>query len=179
MAAAEGGAPDAAPLDDARVVALLNAAFAERKNPSVNTLSGGTGGRIEAFERAAGTLRMVFRGSDAMCNGKPGPAAQVQGGFASAMLDAVTAQTVVVYSRLEHTVASLEQKTTFIAPVPPNKDLTAVAKVVKFGRAIAFLEAELRDGDKLLCTSSTTIQLVKLPSKADKKAGKADRKSNL
>jgi len=160
---------------DERVVELLNRSFANKKNPSVDTLSGGTGGRIEAFNREAGTLTMIFRGSDAMCNGKPGPRAQVQGGFASAMLDAVTAQMVVVYSNLKYTVASLEQKTTFIAPVPPNRDLSATAKVVKFGRTIAFLEAQLRDGGvdgKLLCTASTTISLVKLPSKEDKKKSK-------
>ncbi len=95
----------------------------------------------------------------------------MQGGFASAMLDAVTAQMVVVWSQLEKTVASLEQKTVFIAPVPPNTDLYGTAKVVKFGRSIAFLEAELRDGSdqgKLLCTSTTTISLVALPSRKRK-----------
>ncbi len=87
------------------------------------------------------------------------------------MLDAVTAQMVVVWSQLTKTVASLEQKTVFIAPVPANKDLYGTAKIVKFGRSIAFLEAQLRDGSadgKLLCTSSTTISLVPLPARSNR-----------
>ncbi|GBG24329.1 2-oxoglutarate-dependent dioxygenase mpl2 [Hondaea fermentalgiana] len=162
-----------APPSDERIVQLLNSSFGKGKNPSVSTLSGGDGDdKIISFDRENGRLIMKFRGSDAMCNGKPGPHAQIQGGFASAMLDAVTAQMVVIYSQLTNTVASLEQKTTFLKPVPPNKDLIGVAKVIKFGRSIAFLEAELRLGSEtgtLLVTSSTTISLVKLPSKADKK----------
>ena len=92
----------------------------------------------------------------------------MQGGFASAMLDAVTAQMVVVWSRLEKTVATLEQKTVFISPVPPNTDLFGTAKIIKFGRSIAFLEAQLREGStdgKILCTSTTTVALVQLPKK--------------
>mmetsp|Transcript_10328 Transcript_10328/g.19010 ORF Transcript_10328/g.19010 Transcript_10328/m.19010 type:complete len:168 (+) Transcript_10328:87-590(+) len=160
---------------DERVIELLNNSFEKKKNPSVDTLSGGNGGKITAFDRSAGTLTMIFRGTNAMCNGKPGPRAQVQGGFAGAMLDAVTAQMVVVYSSLQKTVASLEQKTVFISPVPPNTDLHATAKVIKFGRNIAFLEAELRDPErdnKLLCSSTTTISLVQMPSKQEKLSAK-------
>lgn len=169
------GSEDAPPSDE-RIVELLNSSFGRGKNPSVSTLSGGDGDdKIISFDRESGRLVMKFRGSDAMCNGKPGPKAQIQGGFASAMLDAVTAQMVVIYSQLKFTVASLEQKTTFLRPVPPNTDLVGIAKVVKFGRSIAFLDAELRLGSEtgeLLVTSTTTISLVKLPSKSDKKKAK-------
>jgi len=164
---------DDAPPSDGRIVELLNSSFAKGRNPSVSTLSGGdSGDKIISYNRKEGRLVMRFRGSDAMCNGKLGPRAQIQGGFASAMLDAVTAQMVVIHSQLTKTVASLEQKTTFLRPVLPNEELIGIAKVVKFGRTIAFLEAELRKGSEdgdLLVTSSTTISLVPLPQKGKKK----------
>mmetsp|Transcript_27222 Transcript_27222/g.43761 ORF Transcript_27222/g.43761 Transcript_27222/m.43761 type:complete len:116 (+) Transcript_27222:348-695(+) len=94
-----------------RVVEILNNSFSKGKNQSVSTLSGGDGpGKILSWDDDRKELVMQFMGTDAMCNGKPGPKAQVQGGFACAMLDAVTAQTVVVYSKLTRTVATLEQK---------------------------------------------------------------------
>ena len=89
------------------------------------------------------------------------------------MLDAVTSHMVVVWSRLEKTVATLEQKTVYISPISPNIDLFAIGKIVKFGRSIAFLEAQLREGSidgKVLCTFTTTASLVQLPMKRIKKA---------
>ena len=84
---------------------------------------------------------------NAYTNGKPGKNAQVQGGFAGAMLDSVCANAVVAFTKFKSTVATLEQKCSFLKPVPPNTDLYAVAKMVKLGRTLAFLEAELRKED--------------------------------
>lgn len=162
-------------LSDARVVEIMNKSFAKGANPSVSTLSGGNGGgdKIVRYDRDSGVLTMLFRGSDAMCNGKPGPKAQaqVQGGFAGAMLDAVVAQSVVVHSKLTKTVASLEQKTTWVRPVPPNQDLFGTATLLKMGRSIAFYTAELRLGapdGPLLVSASQTLSLVALPAKKPK-----------
>ena len=94
--------------------------------------SGGKGeGFIADFDRENGTFTMVFKVGDEYCNGKPGKNAQVQGGFAGAMLDSVCANAVVAFTRIKTTVATLEQKVSFIKPIPPNTDLWATAKVIK------------------------------------------------
>lgn len=63
------------------------------------------------------------------------------------MLDSVCANAIVAFTKFKSTVATLEQKCSFLKPVPPNTDLYAVAKVIKLGRTLAFLEAELRKED--------------------------------
>mmetsp|Transcript_16939 Transcript_16939/g.20908 ORF Transcript_16939/g.20908 Transcript_16939/m.20908 type:complete len:178 (-) Transcript_16939:1232-1765(-) len=156
---------------DAKIVEILNASFKKGRNPSVSTLSGGPGeGKIVDFDREKQTFTMVFKVGNDYINGKPGKNAQVQGGFASAMLDSVCANAVVAFSRIKTTVATLEQKASFIKPVPPNTDLYATAKVIKMGRSIAFLEAELRNGKNgpLLVKGSQTNSLLELPSKPKK-----------
>lgn len=162
-------------ISDERVVEIMNRSFSNGKNPSISTLSKVNGHRIISFDRTKGELVMVFKGDPMFSNGKIGTTGQVQGGFAGAMLDAATAQMVVVYSKFKFTVAALEQKCTFLQPVPLDCDLYAIAKVIRFGKRIAFMEAELRaesrDG-KLLVTSSTTQSLVALPTKAEKKNAK-------
>ncbi len=66
------GDDDASLPTRASVVGILNKSFEKKRNPSVDTLSGGTGGQIVGLDENAQTLTMVFKGTDAMCNGKPG-----------------------------------------------------------------------------------------------------------
>mmetsp|Transcript_7341 Transcript_7341/g.8427 ORF Transcript_7341/g.8427 Transcript_7341/m.8427 type:complete len:178 (+) Transcript_7341:114-647(+) len=167
---------------DSKIVEILNASYKKGRNPSVSTLSGGPGeGKIVDFNREDGTFTMVFKVGNDYINGKPGKRAQVQGGFASAMLDSVCANAVVAFSRIKTTVATLEQKVSFIRPVPPNTELFATAKVIKMGRTIAFLEAELRNGSDgpLLVKGSQTNSLIALPSKPKKSDYPEDTKSKL
>jgi uncharacterized protein (TIGR00369 family) len=75
------------------------------------------------------------------------PAGVVQGGFLAALADSAMSTAAVTF--LEHrraAVANLEMKVSFLAPVPIGGDLTATASVVRGGRRVAFLEAEIVDG---------------------------------
>lgn len=154
-------------MEDEKVVEILNRSFKKDANPSVTKLSGGSGkGKIIEFDRENGRFTMKFCVDDSFSNGKKGTKAQVQGGFASAMLDSVCANAIVAFSKLTQTVATLEQKVTFIKPVPTNTDLFATAILVKKGRKIAFLEGELREttiNGTLLAKSSQTCSLITIP----------------
>ena len=98
------------------------------------------------------------------------------GGFFSAMMEVAVAQTVVVLSRLQQTVATLEQKISFLAPVriPPAKEkgvpLFCDAIAVKMGRSVAFFEVSLTDADGVLVArASQTTLLVTISPRAPSK----------
>ena len=84
------------------------------------------------------------------------PSGSVQGGIVAAMLDDACAFACIVKAGQPVYVASLEIKTSFFAAAKPGL-LFAEARVIKLGRTIAFIEADLTDGDgKLLARMSTT-----------------------
>lgn len=149
-------------LSDTRIVELLNNSFRKNSNPSVTKLSNGTS-QIVSFSRERGDITMTFIVDASFSNGKKNTSAQVQGGFAAAMLDSVCANAIVAHSGLTQTVATLEQKCSFISVVPPDTQLYATATIIKHGRKIAFLEAELRRDSKegkLLVTCTQTCSIV-------------------
>ena len=176
-------------LSDERIVEVLNGSYPKGRNPAVSTLYGS----IVHHDRENNLFSMQFMGDDSTSNGKPGKSAQVQGGFASAMLDAVCANGVVFFSRFEKTVATLEQKCSFIRAVPStfsprlgaslsfshaplntaNVEVIAEAKLIKMGRTIAFLEATLyRKDDEAktpLVTCTQTNALMDLSTKRKSK----------
>jgi len=84
----------------------------------------------------------------------------VQGGFVSAMLDAVASTALLAQLPSDQFAPTIELKTNFLRPVPAGR-LLGRGRVVHRGRSIAFLEGELRDPtDALLATASTTVKIV-------------------
>ena len=84
------------------------------------------------------------------------PGGSVQGGIVTALLDDAAAFAVIAMSRQPVYVPTLELKTSFFAAALPGM-LYAEARVVKLGRTIAFVEADLTDASgKLLARMSTT-----------------------
>ncbi|MCK1423093.1 PaaI family thioesterase [Bradyrhizobium sp. 182] len=83
----------------------------------------------------------------------------VQGGIVTGWLDAAMATASLLRGEYLITVASLEIKVAFLLPAHPGLYRTH-GKVVRQGRSIGFMEAELRDAnDVLIATASSTVAL--------------------
>lgn len=84
----------------------------------------------------------------------------VQGGFVTAMLDAVASTALLAQLPSDHLAPTLEIKTSFLRPAPAGR-LLGHGRVAHRGRSIAFLTASLCDpaGD-LLATASATVKIV-------------------
>ena len=97
-------------------------------------------------------VEVAFVGREECCN----PMGQVQGGFVTAMLDDCMSVAGLVASQFTCVMPTLEMKTSFLRPAMPGR-LRALGRVVKWGRNIAFLEAELFDPEgRLLAKASGT-----------------------
>ena len=85
----------------------------------------------------------------------------VQGGFITGWLDAVMALACMSKVGINTLVLSLEIKTTFIKTVHPG-DVKVTGRIIKAGKNIAFLEADLRDNkNNLLAKANQTVKLIK------------------
>jgi len=83
----------------------------------------------------------------------------VQGGIVTGWLDAAMATACMLRGECQIAVASLEIKVAFLLPAHPGL-YRAYGKVVRQGRSIGFMEAELRDAnDVLIATASSTAAL--------------------
>jgi uncharacterized protein (TIGR00369 family) len=85
----------------------------------------------------------------------------VQGGFLTAMLDAVAATALLAQLPSDQLAPTLELKSSFIRPAPAGRILGS-GRVVHRGRTIAFLESTLTDEDgNLLATATATVRIVR------------------
>lgn len=105
-----------------------------------------------AVDQDAGTVRMAFTIGEDLSN----PNGTVQGGIVAAMLDDAAAYAAIVHSQRKIFVPTLEMKISFFRPVPAGR-LYANGRSVKFGKTIAFMEADLlTEDDTLLARLSAT-----------------------
>ena len=122
------------------------------------------GTRILAVDRAAGTVRMSFVPRPEFCN----PMGHVQGGFIVAMLDDCAAVAAVVASGQRIVVPTIELKCSFFGPAKLGQTLYGAGRCLKFGKRIAFMEAELTDeAGKLIAKLSTSAMPTPMPEAAN------------
>ena len=84
----------------------------------------------------------------------------VQGGFVSAMLDAVSTHAAFAANEKIISVSTLEFKTLFLEASRAGK-FDAIGRVDKLGRSIAFLSAELRNDQGQVTATMTTVAKVR------------------
>jgi uncharacterized protein (TIGR00369 family) len=131
--------------DDALLARFQNA---RNRPPASDTL----GFSMVRVDQAKMEIEVAFEGRRDFTN----PAGQIQGGFLCAMLDETMSIAGVVASGMSAFLPTLEMKTSFLRPAMPGR-LFCVGRVVKWGRAIAFLQGELYDEQrKLLATATST-----------------------
>ena len=142
-------APEGSPAvtDEALLARFVNA---KNRPPASETL-GFTMRRINQADRE---VEIEFQGRKEFTN----PAGQVQGGFLCAMLDEAMAVSGVVASGMTAFLPTLEMKTSFLRPALPGS-LFCVGRVVKWGKAIAFLEGELYDEQRRLLATATATAM--------------------
>ena len=83
----------------------------------------------------------------------------VQGGYISAMLDAVMAYTVIGLPSVRTMVSTLELKTSFISIGHPGL-MVGKGSITKLGKSIVFLNGELFQNNSLIATSTSTAKIL-------------------
>jgi uncharacterized protein (TIGR00369 family) len=116
---------------------------------------------IEQMDQEKGTVRIRFLAKPEFCN----PMGNVQGGFVAAMLDDAAAISCVAKSKAPIVVPTLEFKVMFFAPAKAGT-LYAEGRVLKLGRTVAFVAADLFDeNQKLLASMTATCLPSPMPDK--------------
>jgi uncharacterized protein (TIGR00369 family) len=132
-------------MDPAQIVDQLNAHAAA----VVRTLRG----RVVDFDAERQSLRMAFMIGRECCH----TVDVVQGGYVTAMLDAAMAHAVLAVAGVSN--ASIEIHVSFLRPARAG-DFIARGEIVKLGRSIAFLRAELHDAtERLVATATSSVVL--------------------
>ncbi len=123
------------------------------------------GWRLISLDAEGGEMEVAFDGKPEFRN----PAGYVQGGMLSAMMDDAMGPLLVVHTGGRFYPSTIDLNTQFLRPVPVGP-VSVKARVIRLGRQIAFLEAELfeRNG-KLAARSRASAALVEgIFGKADK-----------
>ncbi len=120
----------------------------KKRPPCSNTL----GMRLAEVEQDAKRIRMDFDVSPNFAN----PTGAVQGGFIAAMMDEAMSTCCIIASNVTMTAPTLEMKTSYLRRLMPG--LAHVeARILKWGRSAAFMEAECFDaGGKLVAKATAT-----------------------
>lgn len=119
---------------------------------------GATGERT--VDPDAGTARLHYIVKPQFCH----TGGIAQGGFVTGWLDAAMAFAAMARVDQPIWLATLELKVSFLGPARAETEVVAEGRIVKPGRSIVFLEAQLseRETGTLLATSSSTAKLVAL-----------------
>jgi uncharacterized protein (TIGR00369 family) len=107
---------------------------------------------------APGLIRFSARAGKQHLN----PMGGVHGGFAATVLDSVTG--CAVHSLLEPGVGytTVELNVKMIRPVPPDRELIAIGKIINISSRLAFSEGTLQDGDgKILAHATATCMILR------------------
>ncbi|MCH8334319.1 MAG: PaaI family thioesterase [Proteobacteria bacterium] len=131
------------------LIKILNA----NRPPAMQTL----GGEVLKFDTEENAATVRFTAGSSLCNQDGG----IQGGFICGMLDAAMANAVFCLLGDVAIVATLEIKVSYLE-VSRQGELFARGTVIRSGKTVTFLEAELRDADgKLLATASSTARVIR------------------
>jgi uncharacterized protein (TIGR00369 family) len=118
------------------------------------------GMEILEIDMEAGRVMVKYQPGPQFTN----PMGSVQGGIVVAMLDDAAAFAAIAKSGKRISVPSVELKTSFFAPVKAGVPVFAEGRCIKLGKRIAFMEADLTDGDgKLLARLTTSAVPVEIP----------------
>jgi uncharacterized protein (TIGR00369 family) len=114
-------------------------------------------GRVAAYAAEKRELRMDFDIGREYCH----TVDIVQGGFITAMLDASMAHAVLAAEHFKVRVSSIDINVSFLRPARAGA-FAAVGSIVKAGRSVAFLKAELfTDKGELVATATSSAHLTR------------------
>ena len=122
----------------------------KKRPPCSDTL----GMRLAAVDQDAQRIRMDFDVSASFAN----PTGAVQGGFIAAMMDEAMSTCCIIASNVTMTAPTLEMKTSYLRRLMPGK-ASVEARILKWGRSAAFMEAECLDADGKLVAKATATAI--------------------
>ena len=129
----------------------------ERMNADAPAVIRTLKGRVVAFAPERQELRMQFEIGLEFCH----TVDIVQGGFITAMLDASMAHVVIAAEQGKVRVSSIDINVSFLRPARAGA-FAAVGSIVKAGRTVAFLRAELyADKGELVATATSSAHLTR------------------
>lgn len=122
----------------------------KKRPPCSETL----GMHLVEVEQAAQRIRMDFQVPAMFAN----PTGAVQGGFIAAMMDEAMSTCCIIASNVTMTAPTLEMKTSYLRRLMPGK-ASVEARILKWGRSAAFMEAECVDDDGRLVAKATATAI--------------------
>lgn len=122
----------------------------KKRPPCSDTL----GMTLVEVEQAAKRIRMAFDVSPSFAN----PTGAVQGGFIAAMMDEAMSTCCIIASNVTMTAPTLEMKTSYLRRLMPGRAYVD-ARILKWGRSAAFMEAECFDDDGKLVAKATATAI--------------------
>jgi uncharacterized protein (TIGR00369 family) len=100
-------------------------------------------------------VRFSWTVPEDLCNS----AGALQGGMLAAFADAVLGGAAALYLDPETYPALAEMKISIFRPVPAGTDLTGVGRILKAGRRVLFVEAEIFDPDRRLVAKASGTEI--------------------
>jgi uncharacterized protein (TIGR00369 family) len=136
------------PVSDADMLARFQ--NSSKRPPCSDTL----GMCLSEVEQAARRIRMTFDVPKMFAN----PTGAVQGGFIAAMMDEAMSTCCIIASNVTMTAPTLEMKTSYLRRLMPGPAWVE-ARILKWGRSAAFMEADCYDADDRLVARATATAL--------------------
>lgn len=128
------------------------------------------GWKMLGVDAETGEVSIGFDGKSEFCN----PVGFVQGGMLIAMMDDSMGPATFIHSGGTKMISSIDIHAHFLRPVPVG-EIVVKARVVRMGRQVAFMEAELFDAAGRLCarasSSANVADYAPPPSKATAAGG--------
>ena len=134
-------------MTDEEIIAMLRT----RSSPALRMI----GGDVLGYAQAHQEVTMGFEATAQMCHSQ----VIVQGGFITAMVDSAMAFAAMGCYAQPVAVPTLEIKVSFLEAGNPGP-MQATARVVRLGRTVGFLEADLYQRERLIATASSTIRII-------------------
>lgn len=117
-------------------------------------------GRVIGFEPERNVLTMAFEPGLNLCHSVD----VVQGGYVTAMLDAAMAHAVFAVEKFKATPSSIDINVSFLRPTRAGH-CTAVGSIVKLGRSVGYLKAELFNAaGEVTATATSSVYLTRHPA---------------
>jgi len=135
-------------ISDAEMLARFQ--NSKKRPPCSNTL----GMRLAEVDQTAQRVRMDFDVPDMFAN----PTGAVQGGFIAAMMDEAMSTCCIIASNVTMTAPTLEMKTSYLRRLMPGS-AAVEARILKWGRSAAFMEAECFDDQGKLVAKATATAI--------------------
>lgn len=131
------------------IIALLN----QQRPACVETLNG----KVVEYLPEKNQLSMQFEPGLNCCHSVN----IVQGGYVTAMLDAAMAHVTIAAEKFRTNPSSIDINVSFLRPSRAGKH-TAVGSIVKLGKTIGYLRAELfNDNGDLTATATSSVYLTR------------------